>query len=155
MTPSARQTLSCFSIFDASSYFLHLYGIYTSSSYIPILETTLLFLIFYYFTLIFNRFTLIESMVGFLFSTLIFYFAILNISQARYQSIHEEKSLTNIYFYYSSASIFVPVLYILRTILDANSIKFESIPKMSLIIFAPISLLITDNLDAIYLKFTI
>ena len=54
-----------------------------------------------------------------------------NISQAQYQSIHEEKSLINIYFYYSSASIFVPVLYILSTILDANSIKFESIPKMS------------------------
>ena len=53
-----------------------------------------------------------------------------NISQARYQSIHEEKSLTNIYFYYS-ASISVPVLYIPSTILDANSIKFESIPKMS------------------------
>ena len=35
---------------NALSYFPYLYGIYTSSSYIPILETTLLFLIFDCFT---------------------------------------------------------------------------------------------------------
>lgn len=134
MTPSSGQTLTKLVVFDASSYFLHLCGIDTSSSYIQIREIILLLLIFDYFTPILQHVHSDRINGGLPLlpppSSSIFrkYF---NISQARYQSIHEEKSLTNIYFYYSSASIFVPVLYILSTILDANSIKFESIPKMS------------------------
>ena len=50
MTPSAGQTLTKLVVFDASSYFLHLCGIDTSSSYIQIREIILLLLIFDYFT---------------------------------------------------------------------------------------------------------
>ena len=41
MTPSAGQTLTKLVVFDASSYFLHLCGIDTSSSYIPTFEIIL------------------------------------------------------------------------------------------------------------------
>ena len=48
--PSAGQTLTKLVVFDASSYFLHLCGIDTSSSYIPTFEIILLLLIFDCFT---------------------------------------------------------------------------------------------------------
>ena len=134
VTPSAGQTLSCFSIFDASSCFPYLCGIYTSSSYIPILETTLLFLIFDCFTPILQHVhsDRINGGLPLLPPPHLLFFANTLIShKLNIKAFTNHKSLINIYFYYSSASIFVPVLYILSTILDANSIKFESIPKMS------------------------
>ena len=139
MTPSAGQTLTKLVVFDASSYFVHLCGIDTSSSYIQILETTLLFLIFDYFTLIFQQvhFDRINGGFPLLPPPHFLFFANTLISRKLDIKVFtNNKSLTNNFFSCSlfcclNLAHFLYLFYIERVqFLRQNHIKSGSISRM-------------------------